>query len=89
MDGDDAVDRKLDTGPTHRLAAHRAKSMTEGSGPRPLRRARGRRVTPSGGSTQSATTQPATRRPCRTMRTRLPMRRRSARPSSDQAFGTR
>ena len=41
-------------------------------GPHPVTLASGRRTVPSGGSTSTATTQPPTRRPCSSMRTRVP-----------------
>ncbi len=85
----DAVARNPDTGPTHRRAAQRARSIRAAEGPIPLSRDRGRSSTPAGGTTWSSTTQPPTRRPPRTTRTRLPTPRLSARPSSPQAGGTR
>ena len=59
--GGDAVARNPTTGPTQRRAAQRPRSISSGEGPIPLRRANGRRPTPSGGTTWSSTTHPPTR----------------------------
>ena len=72
--GGDAVPRNDDSGPAHRQDAHSARATTRGGGPSPLDRAIGLGSTPAGGTTSSSTTQAPTRRPWRSMRTRLPTR---------------
>ena len=73
--GDDADARTARNGPHHRSATHRHRSTTSGSTPRPLRETIGRRSAysrPPDGAGDSATTQPPTRRPFRSTRTRSP-----------------
>ncbi len=68
----DAVPRNEVTGPAQRHAAHSAKDTTDGGGPTPLEPERGLTTTSAVAPTSSSTTQPPTRRPWRSIRTRLP-----------------
>ncbi len=70
--GGDALPRNAESGPAHRHEAHSASSTTCVGGPRPLERAIGFGSTPAVGATSTSTTQAPTRRPCRSIRTRLP-----------------
>ena len=70
--GGDALPRNAESGPAHRHDAHSASSTTGAGGPMPLERAIGFGSTPSVGATSTSTTQAPTRRPCRSIRTRLP-----------------
>ncbi len=63
-----------DIGPDQRQAAHSARATTDGGGPSPLDPASGLTETPGVAATPSSTTQAPTRRPCNSMRTRLPTR---------------
>ncbi len=74
----EAVRRNDTTGPAQRWAAHRARSTRSSGGPQPVTLARGRSTVPSGGRDSSSVTHPPTRRPCSSMRTRVPTATRSA-----------
>ncbi len=74
----EAVPRKEEMGPAQRQAAHSASRTTAGGGPMPLERASGLATTPGVGATPSSVTQPPTRRPWSSTRTRLPVVMRSA-----------
>ena len=72
-------------GPAQRHAAHSARSTTSAGGPQPVTLAIGRSVhARRAARRRSATTQPPTRRPCRSTRTMVPTRTWSRRALRDQ-----
>ena len=74
----EAVVRSGASGPAQRQAAHSASATTLAGGPSPDSLASGLSARPGVAATSSSTTQPPTRRPCSSMRTRVPTATASA-----------